>query len=99
MHTLADFRADKARAFGRLRGAKGGDCQGPKPDPTDHAFGFQTCDRYIYRASLPLNRSGRFRGDVIGHAVDALDLVDDAGGGFAQEIMAKGVIIRCHPIN
>ncbi len=60
MHTLADFRADKARAFGRLRGAKGGDCQGLKPDPTDHAFGFQTCDRYIHRASLPLNRSGRF---------------------------------------
>ena len=32
---------------------------------------------------LPLNRAGRFRCDVIGNAVDAFDLVDDTGRGFA----------------
>ena len=34
-------------------------------------------------ALFPLNRAGRFRCDVIGNAVDAFDLVDDTGRGFA----------------
>ena len=34
---------------------------------------------------IPLDRPGRFAGEVVDDAVDALDLVDDAGGDAAQE--------------
>src|SRR3546814_8320721 len=34
---------------------------------------------------LPLDRPRRLAGHVVDHAVDALDLVDDAGRGAAQE--------------
>ena len=47
---------------------------------------------------LPLNSPGRFRRDVVDHAVDALYLVDDAGGGAAQKFVIEGVIIRRHAI-
>src|SRR5690606_38901910 len=36
--------------------------------------------------SLPLDRAGRFARYVIDDAVDAAHLVDDAGGGAAEEI-------------
>src|SRR5215813_2049225 len=35
--------------------------------------------------SLPLDRAGRLRGHVVDHAVDALDLVDDAGRDVGEE--------------
>ena len=35
---------------------------------------------------LPLNRSRRLARYVINHAVDAFDLIDNAGGGAAKEI-------------
>src|SRR5690554_4897049 len=34
--------------------------------------------------SLPLNGAGRLAGDVVDDAVDAADLVDDAGGGAGE---------------
>jgi hypothetical protein len=41
--------------------------------------------------SLPLDRARRLRRDVINHTVDALDLVDDAGRGLAQEFHVGGI--------
>jgi len=51
------------------------------------------------RQLFPLNRAGRFRGDIVGHPVDAFDFVDDPRGGFAKKIMLEGVIIRRHPVH
>src|SRR3954447_7847689 len=49
-------------------------------------------------ALLPLDRAGRLAGDVIDHAVDALDLVDDAGGDIADELHLEGIEVRGHAI-
>ena len=48
--------------------------------------------------SLPLDHPRRLRRDVIDHAVDALDLVDDAGRGGAQhdERLAVRAVIETH---
>ena len=48
---------------------------------------------------FPLNRAGRFRCDVICDAVDAFDLVNNAGRGFAKEFVAKRIIICGHAIH
>ena len=53
----------------------------------------------IRPGSFPLDGSRRFRGDVIGDPVDALDLVDDARGGFAEEVVAERVVIGCHAVD
>jgi hypothetical protein len=37
-----------------------------------------------YDPSLPLDRAGRLARDVVDDAVDALDLVDDAGGDMGE---------------
>jgi len=37
-------------------------------------------------ALLPLDRAGGFRGDVVDEPVDAAHLVDDAGGGAAEDL-------------
>ena len=39
------------------------------------------------QGSFPLDGAWRLRGDVVGTAVDAFDLVDDARGGFAKELV------------
>src|SRR5216684_7497495 len=48
--------------------------------------------------SLPLDGAGRFRGHVVDHAVDALDLVDDAGRGMRQERHVELIEIRGHAV-
>src|SRR4051812_14572782 len=48
--------------------------------------------------SLPLDRAGRLRGDVVDHAVDAFDLVDDAGGDVADEGHVERVEIGGHAV-
>src|ERR1041384_859549 len=40
---------------------------------------------------LPLDGAGRLAGHVVDHAVDALDLVDDAGGDVADELHVERV--------
>lgn len=40
---------------------------------------------------LPLNHPRRLARHIIHHAVDALDFVDDAGGGAAEEFHVKGI--------
>lgn len=42
--------------------------------------------RHFLSPSFPLDRARRLRRYVVDHAVDALDLVDDAGRGFAEEL-------------
>src|SRR5690606_8425957 len=49
--------------------------------------------------SFPLDRARWFRGDVVDDAVDAADLVDDAGGGAAEEIHVVVVEIGGHPVD
>src|SRR5712671_2005398 len=48
--------------------------------------------------SLPLDRARRLAGDVIHHAVDALDLVDDAGRDVADELHVEGIEVRRHAV-
>ena len=48
--------------------------------------------------SLPLDRSGGLRGHVVDDAVDASDLVDDAGRDVAEEFVAEGVVVRRHAV-
>src|SRR5258707_7266615 len=47
---------------------------------------------------LPLNRPRRLAGDVVGHAVDAVDLVDDARRHAAEELVAERVVVGRHAI-
>src|SRR4051794_35515438 len=54
---------------------------------------------YRYLSSLPLDRAGGFRGDVVGDAVDAFDLVDDPGRDAAEELHVEGVEIRRHAVD
>ena len=54
--------------------------------------------RSVGPESFPLNRPRRLTRDVVHHAVDALDLVDDAGRGFAQKLHVEGIEIRRHAV-
>src|SRR5689334_16815308 len=49
-------------------------------------------------ALLPLDRAGGFGGDVVDDAVDAAHLVDDAGGGAAEDLVREWVIVRGHAV-
>src|SRR5690606_31609372 len=49
--------------------------------------------------SFPLDSSGRFAGDVIDYAVNALDLVDNAVRHTGKETVVKMIIVRCHSIH
>src|SRR5690606_36513884 len=48
--------------------------------------------------SLPLDRAGRLRREVVDHAVDPLDLVDDAGGDAGEEMRIERVDIGGHAV-
>src|SRR5229473_3808913 len=48
--------------------------------------------------SLPLDRTGRLRGDVVDDAVDAAHLVDDPGRRAPQELVREGVIVGGHAV-
>src|SRR5690606_5248879 len=48
--------------------------------------------------SFPLDRSGRFGGDVVDDAVDAADFVDDARRDAAEEVVREGIVIRRHAV-
>src|SRR5665213_2008263 len=48
--------------------------------------------------SFPFDSPRRLGRHVIDHAVDALHLVDDAGGGAGQEAVLEGIIIRRHAV-
>ena len=54
--------------------------------------------RRFYYPSFPLDRSRRLGGDVVDDAVDALDLVDDARRGAAEEIVVEIEIIGGHAV-
>src|SRR3954464_2790917 len=49
--------------------------------------------------SLPLDRPRRLAGHVIHHAVDALDFVDDARRGRAEERHVERVKVRGHAVS
>src|SRR6266508_409835 len=48
--------------------------------------------------SLPLDRARRLARHVIDHAVDAFDLVDDAGRDVADELRVEGIEVGGHAI-
>ncbi len=48
--------------------------------------------------SLPLDRAGRFAGNVVDHPVDAAHLVDDAGGNPPKELVIEGVVVGRHAV-
>lgn len=48
---------------------------------------------------FPLDRTGRFRRNIVDHAVDAAHLVDDAGGGAAEEFHVVVVEIGRHAVD
>src|SRR5215470_9806242 len=50
--------------------------------------------RTSYSRLLPLNRARRLAGHVIDHAVDARDLVDDAGRDRSQKYAVERIEIR-----
>ena len=52
----------------------------------------------ILYPSLPLDRAGRLRRHVVDDAVDALDLVDDARRGAAEEAHVEGIEVRGHAV-
>jgi hypothetical protein len=54
---------------------------------------------FISTWTLPFDRAGRLGGDVVGDAVDALDLVDDPGRGLRQEGMLEGVVVGGHAVD
>lgn len=47
---------------------------------------------------FPLDRCGWFRTDVIDHAVDSLDTVDDLIGDFGQEVVRQVYPVSRHTI-
>ncbi len=49
--------------------------------------------------SLPLNRTRRLRRHVVHHAVDALDLVDDARRDTADELHVERIEVRRHAVS
>ena len=49
--------------------------------------------------SLPLNRARRFRGHIVGHAIDAIDLVDDPRRGLTKELVREGIVVGRHPVD
>src|SRR5262245_49741706 len=50
------------------------------------------------RRSLPLDRAGRFGGDIVDDAVHAFDLVDDAGRDGGQDLVREPRPIRRHGV-
>jgi len=48
--------------------------------------------------SLPLDGPGRLGRDVVDHPVDAAHLVDDAGGGAAEEVVGERVVVGGHAV-
>src|SRR5437764_12352813 len=75
---------------------------GTSPGMTAEGYDLPNNDR-IFRlsdspiqGSLPLDRAGGFGGDVVDDAVDAAHLVDDAGGGAAQNLVREGEIVGGH---
>ena len=63
-----------------------------QPNPLPCGFGAAA------EGLLPLNRPERLRRDVVDHAVDAPDLVDDAGRGLAEELVVEVEIVRRHAV-
>src|SRR4030095_14788381 len=47
-------------------------------------------------ASLPLDRAGRFAGDIEDHAVDALDFVADAVGNAREQFVGDAHPVGSH---
>src|SRR5450631_3093024 len=66
------------------------------PEPALNLWRFPVCS--IAHPSLPLDRPRRLTRDVIHHAVDTLDLVDDAGRGLAQKLHLERIKIRGHAV-
>src|SRR5262245_32095952 len=50
------------------------------------------------RSLLPLDRARGLARHVVDHAVDSLDLVDDAGGDMADELHVEGVEVGGHTV-
>ena len=48
--------------------------------------------------SLPLDRCRRFAGDVVNHAVDTADFVDDPVGDFAEQFVRQVRPLRGHEV-
>ena len=60
----------------------------------DTAISYTTRTKGLF----PLNGAGRFGGDVVDHAVDALDLVDDAVGDGAEQIAGQVAPVGGHGV-
>ena len=58
-----------------------------------------TITRTAGAGSFPLNRARWLGRHVIDHAVDTLDLIDDAGGGAAEEVHVEGEEVGGHAID
>ena len=56
------------------------------------------CKSVQYLRSFPLNRGGGFAGYVVHDAADALDLVDDARGDDAEDLMRYGRVLAGHEV-
>src|SRR5437879_1566718 len=54
--------------------------------------------RASWTPSLPLDRPRRLARNIVHHAVDALDLVDDAGRDVADEFHVEGIEVRRHAV-
>src|SRR5437762_4983476 len=54
--------------------------------------------RLFYSRSLPLDGAGGFGGDVVDHPIDAAHLVDDAGGGAAEDLVRERVVVGGHAV-
>src|SRR3954447_893751 len=52
----------------------------------------------LSRGSLPLDGSRRLRGDVVGDAIDACDLVDDAARHRLQQVVGQSRPVRRHGV-
>ncbi len=50
-------------------------------------------------SSFPLDRARRLRRHVVDDAIDALDLIDDAGRGAAEEGHVVGVEVGGHAVD
>ena len=47
---------------------------------------------------FPLNRTWRFRADVVDHAIDTVYFIDDTTGDGSQHFGRNLCPVRCHPI-
>src|SRR4051794_8836025 len=52
----------------------------------------------VRRGSLPLDGARGFGGHVVRNAVDAVDLVDDAGGHALEQVVGQAGPIRGHGV-